>query len=305
MTSTHIVGHDGRTSGDDALALSRALAPAEDVRRIVAHVIAYGQPDFTPSEQFVASCREDAERRLAGVRAALREGEELRIVLAVSVARGLHELAEREDAALVVVGPTHRHDVARALLGTTADRLLHGSSCAVAAAAPGFREGGAVGRLVVGYDGWEEGRLALEAAAEVATATGGTVDVVTAVHPVAAFYGHPGAAGMAGVAREAADRAAAAASAEALSTLPSAVAGRATMPEGPAGRAIVAAASERSADLVVVGSRAYGPVKRVLLGSTGRDVLHHAPCSVLVVPRGAATHTGTTTDVTAPTTCVA
>lgn len=36
-------------------------------------------------------------------------------------------------------------------------------------------------------------------------------------------------------------------------------------------------------DLVVIGSHGSGFVKRALLGSVSQDVLHHAPCPVLVV----------------------
>jgi nucleotide-binding universal stress UspA family protein len=43
-----------------------------------------------------------------------------------------------------------------------------------------------------------------------------------------------------------------------------------------------------SVDLIVVGSRRWGPVARLLLGSTGEALLHDAPCSVIVVPRPAA-----------------
>lgn len=39
------------------------------------------------------------------------------------------------------------------------------------------------------------------------------------------------------------------------------------------------------ADLLVAGSRGYGPVLRVLLGSVSTHLAHHAPCPVLVVPR--------------------
>ena len=37
------------------------------------------------------------------------------------------------------------------------------------------------------------------------------------------------------------------------------------------------------ADLVVVGSRGEGSVKRAVHGSVSTKILHHAPCSVLVV----------------------
>jgi nucleotide-binding universal stress UspA family protein len=39
-------------------------------------------------------------------------------------------------------------------------------------------------------------------------------------------------------------------------------------------------------DLLVVGSRGWGPVRRLLLGSTSEQVVRDAPSSVLVVPRG-------------------
>ena len=42
--------------------------------------------------------------------------------------------------------------------------------------------------------------------------------------------------------------------------------------------------SER-VDLVVIGSRRWGPVARLLLGSTGEALAHDAACALLVVPR--------------------
>jgi nucleotide-binding universal stress UspA family protein len=47
------------------------------------------------------------------------------------------------------------------------------------------------------------------------------------------------------------------------------------------------AVSER-VDLLVIGSRHWGPATRLLLGSTGEDVMHDAACAVLAVPRPAA-----------------
>lgn len=39
-------------------------------------------------------------------------------------------------------------------------------------------------------------------------------------------------------------------------------------------------------DLLVLGSRAYGPIRSVLLGSVSSAVMRGASCPVLVVPRG-------------------
>jgi nucleotide-binding universal stress UspA family protein len=53
--------------------------------------------------------------------------------------------------------------------------------------------------------------------------------------------------------------------------------------KGSPGRAIVEEAQEWGADLIVVGSHGYGFWGRAFLGSTSDKVLHHAPCSVLLV----------------------
>ncbi len=46
---------------------------------------------------------------------------------------------------------------------------------------------------------------------------------------------------------------------------------------------IVETAEEWKADLIVVGSHGYSRWERLLLGSVSSSVVHHAPCSVLVV----------------------
>jgi nucleotide-binding universal stress UspA family protein len=40
-------------------------------------------------------------------------------------------------------------------------------------------------------------------------------------------------------------------------------------------------------DLLVVGSRRWGPTARLLLGSTGEALMHDAACPVVAVPRPA------------------
>ncbi|HUF05072.1 MAG TPA: universal stress protein [Aridibacter sp.] len=46
---------------------------------------------------------------------------------------------------------------------------------------------------------------------------------------------------------------------------------------------IVEKAEEIEADIIVVGSHGYNRWERLLLGSVSDSVVHHAPCSVLVV----------------------
>ncbi len=57
---------------------------------------------------------------------------------------------------------------------------------------------------------------------------------------------------------------------------------RVVVPDDP-GKAIIAAAQERGASLIVVGSRGRGGFKGLLLGSTSQKVLQHAECPVMIV----------------------
>jgi nucleotide-binding universal stress UspA family protein len=52
---------------------------------------------------------------------------------------------------------------------------------------------------------------------------------------------------------------------------------------GDAAHEIVAAAVERSADLIVTGSRGLGDLQRLVLGSVAHHVLLHSHCSVMIM----------------------
>jgi nucleotide-binding universal stress UspA family protein len=44
--------------------------------------------------------------------------------------------------------------------------------------------------------------------------------------------------------------------------------------------------ASRNLDLLLIGSRGYGPLHAVLMGATSGPVLHHAHCPVIALPRG-------------------
>ena len=46
---------------------------------------------------------------------------------------------------------------------------------------------------------------------------------------------------------------------------------------------IIDTANRMKADLIIVGSHGYNRLERILLGSVSDSVVHHAPCSVLVI----------------------
>lgn len=47
---------------------------------------------------------------------------------------------------------------------------------------------------------------------------------------------------------------------------------------------VLAVAEERDADLIVVGHRGHGAMKRLLLGSVSSKLAHHAHCALLLAP---------------------
>jgi nucleotide-binding universal stress UspA family protein len=132
-------------------------------------------------------------------------------------------------------------------------------------------------RIVVGFDGSDHARKALERAADIAD--GATIAVVSSAHPRSFYRG-------AGLSPE--DPADAEARSQALAEAREYLGGRganAVFIEGHGNPAdvIVQEAEESKADLIVVGVRGLGAARRIALGSVSTNVVHHAPCDVLVV----------------------
>lgn len=134
-------------------------------------------------------------------------------------------------------------------------------------------------RIVVGFDGSEHSRKALERAADIAQ--GATVAVVAAAN-VTPYLRDP-AGGVAPI-----DPAAVEAREKALAHAREYLAGRGVKGEfieglGRPADVLVQEAQESGADLIVVGTRGHGAAKQLFLGSVSTNVVHHATCDVLVV----------------------
>ncbi len=138
--------------------------------------------------------------------------------------------------------------------------------------------------IVVGVDGSEHSRRALEWAVREAGLRGAALTVL-AVHQVAsnAWTGHPELYPADQPATEAVRRAAEDAVQKAVTQVgdpaPASVTVRAV--SGLAAQELVSASSD--ADLVVVGSRGGGGFGKMLLGSVSNQVVHHANCPVVVI----------------------
>jgi nucleotide-binding universal stress UspA family protein len=205
-----------------------------------------------------------------------------------SAAQALHDLVEEERVDVLALGSSHRSPVGRVLAGSTGERLLHGVPCALAVAPRGYAKFAADRPVViaVGFNGMPDSRRALVYAARLAEDAGATLRIF-AVHEPEVFFGYTQlpASGMGDVLRaerETLERALA----TALEGLPKAVRPQGTVLEGAAPE-LLAAEAEKGVDLLVLGSRGYGPVLRVLAGGTTVKLMRSSPCPVLAVPRGA------------------
>jgi nucleotide-binding universal stress UspA family protein len=285
-----VVGFDGTDSGEDALALGMLLARATRAVPLVVVVhpqeypIGVGRVDA----EWVAYMHQQAEQLLGRARRLLGEdtGAEFREVSAPSESRGLHDVAEREQAELVVVGSSHRGPIGRTHPGSTGDRLLEGSACPVAVAPRGLRESPPqrLGTIAVAFLDTPEAGQALDAAVALAERAGARLRLVSVMPRPAEVYlpviGRDAEEAFVARSRELFRRALD----DALARVGGRVEAEAELLEGEAVDTL-ATLDRRDADLLVCGSRAYGPVRRVLLGGVSSRLLRRSALPLLVVPR--------------------
>jgi nucleotide-binding universal stress UspA family protein len=303
-----LVGYLDSEQGADALALGADLGRATGASLLLGTVVPAVWIENIGERSGTAvvhgGARDAAAAVLEAAAARLTEesgldGVERRLEASSSPAFGLHDLAEDEHADLMVVGSSHRRAAGRAVLGTVAERMLHGAPCAVALAPPGYAgaEEHGLGRIGVAFDGSPEARHALRRAHELAVQAQTRLRVLTVLEPMPVVLERwvplPGLEGQELIERPAALERQEQAVAGALETAVAALDGEVVVETsvlrgGHPAEALLDAAASEGVDLLVMGSRGYGPLHRVLAGSVSVAVLHDAPMPVLVVPRAPA-----------------
>ena len=273
-----IVGIDGEAGGRDALALGRLLV-SKGGRLTLANVYPGdpyvwrgGNPAYNSTSEQDAQARLELTRQEAGIDAELRHRQD------ASVGRGLHVLAEEAHADLLVVGSSRHGLMARVMIGDDTRAALNGAPCAVAIAPAGYAaEPKAMREIGVGYNGSPESEHALRVARELAAEHRARVSAFEAVSVptwMAHASGGVDATPVSDLVRQARDRIAA------LGVEPHAAYGQ------PAEELALYSAS---LDLLVLGSRDYGPLGRLVHGSTSHDLARTARCPLLVLTRAART----------------
>jgi nucleotide-binding universal stress UspA family protein len=314
-----VVGAFDPEAGDRApVELARLAARLVGARLVVAVV----HPGGTTPERLARFEERGTRCSLAALAAELRrEHAELRAITAPSPASGLHNMLAAELPALAVAGSAERAPHGRVQLGTTTERLLDGAPCPLAIAPRGWA-GRPLGEIAVAVLPSAEGRAALRAGAGLARAADVPLTVVMvlgdspdeaeaeelvrelaadgsrapatpdrddglaaagdlrpAMHGIAVLPAPHLTGGGARVLRPALARTARRFEPEAwLDVVPDVYVG------DPADTLVRVS---MRADLLVLGSRAYGSAGEVHAGGVARLLLGGARCPVVIVPRDA------------------
>jgi nucleotide-binding universal stress UspA family protein len=276
-----LVGVDEDDLGSrDAIALGKRLA-GDDGALTFGHIfhadtsVPYGFQDPTLPDR-----GDEAHALLERVAARAGVSVHLRWEGAPSVGRGLHELADAIDADLLVVGSSRHGRLGRVELADDTRAALNGAPCAIAIAAAGYADSQPelVGEIGVGYDGAPESTHALAVARTLASELGSKLSAFQAVSlPLFGYSGLSRTGPTAATAEEMVERAR-----QGIVALGGVEAHAAY--GDPAEELTVYSAS---IDLLVLGSRNYGPLGRLINGSVPDRLARTARCPLLVLPRDA------------------
>jgi nucleotide-binding universal stress UspA family protein len=281
-----IIGYDPAHHGRDAIALGWLFAGLLPARPVIVSAMPW------------LNQRDDPETRRRGLEQVLRDdvaavGAELgdfrveaRAEPASSPAKTLSGAAAADaDLRLIALGSSHRGRVGRTLLGSIGSSLMNGAPCAIAVAPRGYgvqpRHG--LRRIAVAFDGTEESRAALLTAIGLAARSHASITVIAVAEY--ADYGYATAWALATASANPDRERRQELLAEARAAVPDEISGDELLLVGNPGVKLASVSQEF--DLMVAGSRAYGPIRGTLLGSTTRTLLHDCACPLLVVPRGA------------------
>jgi nucleotide-binding universal stress UspA family protein len=282
MFNQIVVGVDEHAGSRDAIALAERLR-AVDGELTLVHVMPHdGHAYRGPTAAYELSEWTGAARLLEGVREQTGVRAHLRWRVNRPVGRGMHELCESIEADLLVVGSSRRGLLGRVLIGDDTRAALNGAPCAVAIAPSNYaHEPVAMREIGVGYNETAESEHALELALRLAAATGAKVSAFEAVSLLTRPFDAPPLL-----------------SGETVNELVMEARNRIAVLGGVEAHAVYGDAAQElalysaSLDLLIVGCRGYGPIGRLIHGSTSAQLAHMARCPLLVLPPAASTTAG-------------
>jgi nucleotide-binding universal stress UspA family protein len=291
MASRVVIGYDGSEASEDAVTFGLTWCRSTGDVPIVAtvfpeeHPLGAGRVDV----EWATYVREQAEIIQDKARAAVGDAALYRNVASTSAAHGLADLAEDIEAVMLIVGTTQETGLARALLGSITERLLHGATAPVLVVPPGWRESAPdrISSIGVAYVDTRDGREALRIAVQVALRIPAQVTLYYSVigqssERYSYLIGRTGEQAVLDKARDSFGKALEFAAAG----VPPELEPRTVLLEGAVVDSLAALGPD-DVDMLVCGSRGYGPVRRVLLGGVSSRLIRGARLPVAVVPRAA------------------
>lgn len=281
-----IIGYQEDERGADALALGRVLAETLAAQPVVVTAALWPAYLMSPADRDVALHREFDET-LEAASDRLRDlHPDTHVAEAQSAAGELISVAEEKNAVAIVIGTSHHGMLGRLALGSVGRSLVHGAPCAVVVARAGLAAEDSQHLLHIGvaFDGSAEAWGALEAGIGMAERTHGRLTVLTVADFPSYGLGSAWPAFSAEDLVDAEDKDKQRILDLALGRAPSGLPVEGRLLTGPAGSLLAEASGDF--DLLIMGSRGYGPIGRTFLGGTATHVIHEARCSVMVLPRG-------------------
>jgi nucleotide-binding universal stress UspA family protein len=287
-----VVGCDGTPEGRDAVALGEAVASATGATLSLVGV--YPPTLFpTPGLDDRKTLRAQATRTLRRERDLLAPDALIHILTDTSVPRALRRSAQRWHADLVIIGSNRSAPPGHVAIGRRGRQLLNGARFGLGLPVRGLQTGKTgIGWVGVGYDGGPEAEAALALAAELARAADARLLVRTVVEDRI-----PPLTGQEWMTTKDWNHAHLWDAARQTALVETqAAAQRLDMPAevsatvGDPGYEL--RALSQTVDVLVVGSRRWGPIARLVTGGVGETLVADASCSILIVPRAQASDRG-------------
>jgi len=287
---TIVVGVDGSECSHDALRW--AVEEASRREAVVEAVFAWTFPYDAPVVGRLADdrgWRQRADKMLKGLlETELGGRSDVEVTPRAQEGPAARTLLDAANGAeMLVVGSRGRGGFAELVLGSVSHQCVQHAGCPVVVVrredlpADALPKEKTTERIVVGVDGSEAARTALRWALDEARIRNATIDVVSAWH-VPYIHSYPYAV---------TDPPPGQYERDARLILDGMLVGADTTGVPTVEPILVCDGAARAlldmgkgADLLVVGSRGLGGFTGLLLGSVSQQVVHHAPCPVVVIP---------------------
>jgi nucleotide-binding universal stress UspA family protein len=294
QTSPIVVGTDFSETAGAALDWAVELARQQGARVELVHAVTVPPsiPGYvpTPDVAFQEEVRKAARERLDEAAGTARQsGVEIAVWLGVGTpSQVILDRAAEVGAGAVVVGTRGLTGLRHLLLGSTAQRVVHGAACPVLAVHPGdLGKHRAIRSVLVPTDFSSDAELAIATARRLLAPLQNDARLIlvhaynlpieyTAYGPIPTSINYLQDAGLETERRlfEIAQTL----QAEGLTV-------ETVAREGDPAHVIAEEAAKRGADLIAMGTRGLSGLRHLLMGSTAERVVEYAPCPVVTVRR--------------------